>query len=82
MKKIITPGILFLAMALSSACTETEDTDVEEPDQTTEAGEPTTTPVACCAPDVPRGDEPIVNSFELGRRARERLDFLRRVSSN
>ena len=72
--KIITPGILFLAMALSSACTETEDTVVDEPESTT--------PVACCAPDVPRGDEPIVNSFELGRRARERLDFLRRMSSN
>jgi hypothetical protein len=78
MKKIITPGVLFLAMALSSACTETEDTDVDEPEQTTEP----TTPVACCAPDVPRGEDLIIDSFELGRRARSRLDFLRRISSN
>lgn len=80
MKKIITPGILFLAMALASACTETEDTDVDEPEQTGE-GEPTT-PVACCHPDAPRTDDVITNAFDLGRRARDRFDFLRRISSN
>lgn len=70
MKKIITPGI-FLAAALFTACTDTADTDVDE------AAEPDV--AACCAPDVPRGDELVFDSFDVGRRARERFDWLRHL---
>lgn len=81
MKKIITPGILFLAMVVSSACAETEDTVDPDPNDE-QPTETETEPVPCCAPDSPRGNELLFDSFDLGRRARERLDFLRRMSSN
>ncbi len=70
MKKIITPGI-FLAAALLTACADTDDIDVDE------AAEPDV--AACCVPDVPRGEELLFDSFDVGRRARERFDWLRHL---
>lgn len=72
MKKIITPGI-FLAAALVTACTDTDDTDADEGEQPDVA--------QCCAQDVPRGDELVYDSFDVGRRARERFDGLRQLRS-
>jgi hypothetical protein len=78
MKKIITPGIFLLAALLSSACTETDDidTDADEPQD-----EQPTDVAPCCAPDSPRGDELVFDSFDTGRNARLRFDWLRQLRS-
>ena len=67
--KIITPAIFLVATLLTSACTDTDDIEEEDPKPTDTA--------ECCAPDSPRGDDLIFDSFDAGRRARERVDWLR-----
>ena len=75
MKKIITPGIFLLAALVSGACTDTDDIATEEDEETQ------TDPAECCAPDRPRGEDPIYDSFEAGRIARTRFDWLRHIRS-
>ncbi|KAB2887717.1 MAG: hypothetical protein F9K40_21125 [Kofleriaceae bacterium] len=70
MKKIITPGV-FLVAALVTACTDTDDIDAGDDEQPDVA--------QCCANDVPRGDGLVYDSFDAGRRARERFDWLRQL---
>ncbi|HUQ03325.1 MAG TPA: hypothetical protein VM261_12570 [Kofleriaceae bacterium] len=77
MKKIITPGIFLLATLLTSACTETDDITTEGDDPQGEE-QPTDT-AECCAPDSPHGEDVMFDSFDVGRRARERFDWLRHV---
>lgn len=74
MKKIITPGIFLLAVTLSAACTDTDDiaTDTDEPPDVAE----------CCVPDVPRGNDILFDSFDAGRQARARFDWLRQIRRN
>jgi hypothetical protein len=71
--KTITPGIFLAAALFSTGCTDTDDTEPqdEQPDV-----------AECCAPPAPRGTDPVYDSFDLGRRARERFDLLRRTFGN
>jgi hypothetical protein len=74
--KIITPGVFLLAALLTTACTETDDIATEGDDPRADEPQPTDT-AECCAPDSPHGDDLIFDSFDAGRRARERFDWLR-----
>jgi hypothetical protein len=72
MTRIITPGLFLVAVMFTSACTEAED-DLPAPP----ADDPDV--AACCAVEDPPGNpEPI--TVDPGRRARVRLDFLRRAN--
>jgi hypothetical protein len=73
MKKIITPGIFLLALSLTAACTETDDT-TPEGDEPPDVAE-------CCVPDAPLEDEIVFDSFDAGRRARARFDWIRQIRS-
>ncbi len=71
--KIITPGIFLAAALFSTGCTDTDDAGPQ--DQPPDVAE-------CCAPDSPRGADPVYDAFDLGRQARARFDLLQRTVGN